>query len=92
MDQNFQEFCGFVTELLKPYNKNLEVKPGKKYFKLVSRDTNGSGGSVWAFVDKTTGEIFKPASYAAPAKHARGNVQDPKTYQNYPWTGPFYLR
>ena len=32
------------------------------------------GGSVHSFVNKATGEIFKPASHSAPAKHARGNV------------------
>jgi len=48
---------------------------GRKYAKLVARrDDAGKGGCVYAFVDKKTGEIFKPASWAAPAAHARGNV------------------
>jgi hypothetical protein len=29
---------------------------------------------IWAFVERTTGDIFKPASFNAPAKYARGNI------------------
>ena len=29
---------------------------------------------VYAFIEKETGNILKPASWAAPAKHARGNI------------------
>ena len=32
-------------------------------------------GSVHAFVDKNTGEVFKPASYNAPAKHVRYDLR-----------------
>ena len=46
----------------------FKVTIGKKYAKLC-RDN-----SVHAFIDKNTGDIFKPASWNAPAKHARGNV------------------
>lgn len=41
---------------------------GRKYEKL----TNGR--AVVAFIEKKTGDIFKPASWSAPAKHARGNI------------------
>lgn len=43
----------------------------KKKYILVVRDN-----SAYAFVDKVTGDIFKPASYKSPAKHARGNIYD----------------
>ena len=49
--------------------------------------------SVWAFIDRTTGDVLKPASYKAPAKHARGNIFDEKggmgSMSSY---GPAYLR
>ncbi len=32
--------------------------------------------SAWAFVDRTNGDVLKPASWRAPAKHARGNIFD----------------
>lgn len=44
------------------------TKGGRKYAKLV-RDN-----SVHCFVNKSNGDILKAASYAAPAKHARGNI------------------
>jgi len=55
-------------------------KGGRKYAKLIRGENDPAtgdprpGGSVHSFVNKATGEIFKPASYSAPAKHARGNV------------------
>ena len=48
---------------------------GKRYVKVIRTETgNGSGRTVIAFVDRTTGDVFKPAGWKAPAKHARGNV------------------
>ncbi len=56
------------------------AKGGRKYAKLLRGENDPAtgeprpGGSVHSFVNKATGEIFKAASYSAPAKHARGNV------------------
>jgi hypothetical protein len=44
------------------------VSPGKKFLKVVS------GGSVRFFVDANTGDIYKAASFRAPAKGIRGNL------------------
>jgi len=44
----------------------------QKYHKIVSH------GSVVAFIDRETGDIFKPASWKAPAKGIRGNVLSEK--------------
>jgi hypothetical protein len=90
-ETNFNTFCDFVRTLLGPVNYDLEIEMGRKYMKLIMK-SGPSHSSVWGFVDKTTGEIYKPATWRAPAKHARGNVADPVTYQNYQWTGPHYLR
>ena len=46
---------------------------GRKYHKIVMEYENGSK-SVHAFVDKKTGEVYKPASFKAPAKHVRYNL------------------
>jgi len=48
--------------------KPITAKSGRRYIKLLD-DT-----SVFAFVDRTNGDVLKPASYKAPAKHARGNI------------------
>ena len=53
------------------------ITEGKKYFKVFKSEVKGeniSNGSIVAFIDKTTGDIFKPATYNTPAKHARGCV------------------
>tara|TARA_A100001201_G_scaffold14066_3_gene17113 strand:- start:3554 stop:3898 length:345 start_codon:yes stop_codon:yes gene_type:complete len=53
----------------------LEYEVGRKYIKVLSYlSHNGDkirGRSVWMFVDKKTGECYKPASYKAPAKYVR---------------------
>ena len=58
------------------------VKNGRKYYKIMQhefdtfRDRNEyREGSVHAFVDKNTGEVYKPASYNAPAKHVRYDLR-----------------
>ena len=53
----------------------LEMEVGRKYIKvwsyLVSNGERLNGNSCWMFVDKNTGEVYKPASYKAPAKGVR---------------------
>lgn len=56
----------------------LTFKPGRKYIKIVD-NSNGSA-SVYCFLD-FDGNIFKAASWKAPAKHIRGSVFD----ENYSW-------
>ena len=85
------------------------VKTGKKYYKIVQQELetwSGSkyygqyrDGSVHAFVDKETGEVYKPASWRAPAKHVRFNLSDVKQMKflcdpkNVDWAGGYlYLR
>lgn len=55
-----------------------EVEPrGRKYAKVV-RTRGGTGKYVIAFVEKATGNIYKPAGWARPAKHIRGNIYENK--------------
>ena len=53
----------------------LEMEIGRKYIKVWSYLSDAGdkirGRSVWMFVDKNTGECYKPASYKAPAKGVR---------------------
>ena len=53
----------------------LEIEEGRKYIKvwsyLVGDEGRIRGRSCWMFVDKNTGECYKPASYKAPAKGVR---------------------
>ena len=53
----------------------LEYEVGRKYIKvwsyLVGPEGRLYGRSCFMFVDKNTGECYKPASYKAPAKGVR---------------------
>ena len=51
---------------------------GKKYYKVVREEYDETNDrwrdtTVHAFVDSKTGDVFKPASWKAPAKHVRFN-------------------
>lgn len=69
----------------------FSVEFGRKYARVVKRDTDGGGGSVWGFVEILTGDIYKAAGWKAPAKHVRGNIATSGYGVDYTWTGPHYL-
>ena len=51
---------------------------GRKYIKVIQqdlRDGNYRDGGVHAFIDKKTGEVYKPASWKSPAKHVRYDMR-----------------
>jgi len=49
------------------------IESGRKYHKLIMETGSGSR-SVHAFVDKKSGDVYKAASFKAPAKHVRFNL------------------
>ena len=64
----------------------FDYQVGKKYIKVFNlqyrekcdyynRPAGYSAGSVTAFIDKNTGEVYKPASWKAPAKHVRYDLR-----------------
>ena len=60
---------------------------GKKYLKVVreeydERNDRWRDTTVHAFVDRKTGEVYKPASWKAPAKHVRYNLSNDLDRQN----------
>ena len=76
------------------FKNGLSVKSGRKFDKVIHDN------SVWGFVAKTdgvlkgipynVGDVFKAASWSAPAKHVRGTIFTDNTTW-YQWTGPNYL-
>ena len=70
------------------------IEEGRKYHKIVM-DT-GNQLSVHAFVDKKTGEVYKPASFKAPAKHVRFNlcIMSDREYllENADWAGSYLYK
>jgi hypothetical protein len=68
----------------------FSAQHGKKYVKIVRDDGQRS---VHSFIDKTTGDVLKPASWNAPAKHARGNIHDEHNGLKHMGPhGPAYLK
>ena len=74
-------------------NYHFMLTTGRKYHKIV----NDNGGGVHCFIDKQTGEVYKPASYNKPAKHVRYDMRliDERNamLSNADWAGSYlYLR
>ena len=84
----------------------FKIKTGKKFYKIVQMNFDTfqnrneyREGSVHAFVDKQTGQVYKPASWAAPAKHVRYDLRIIREREflfnsnNTGWAGGYlYLR
>lgn len=51
----------------------FSIQTGRRYIKINLHSSNGQT-FVHAFVDRTNGDVLKPATFKAPAKHARGNI------------------
>ena len=88
----------------------FDYKVGKKYIKVFNlqyseasdyynRPAGYRAGSVTAFIDKQTGQVYKPASWKAPAKHVRYDLRLIKDREflhnpkNTDWAGGYlYMR
>ena len=68
------------------------IESGRKYHKIIM-ETGAGSRSVHAFVDKKTGEVYKPASFKAPAKIVRFNlclIKDREwLLENADWAGSY---
>ena len=70
------------------------IEEGRKYLKIVM---NAQGSkSVHAFVDKKTGEVYKSASFKAPAKGVRFDLRLIKDrewlLENADWAGSYLYK
>ena len=82
------------------------IKKGRKYLKIINQqfdtfqDRNEyRDGSVHAFIDRETGDVYKPAGYNKPAKHVRYNLLERSdreflfNWRNTGWAGGYlYMR
>ena len=84
------------------------VQKGRKYLKIINQQYDDMGpnpsyeyknGSVHAFIDRETGDVYKPASWNAPAKHVRFDMRiiSERNFVHNPnntgWAGGYlYLR
>ena len=97
-DADTHEYHQRKIEELKSGKTDIDyvIESGKKYHKIIMIDGGGSR-SVSCFVDKKTGEIYKAASFRAPAKHVRYDFriieQREWVLANADWAGGWlYLR
>ena len=84
------------------YPVRFRMEFGRKYIKVIQQDLRDGGyrdGGVHAFIDKNTGEVYKPASWKSPAKIVRYDLRLIKDRANLhnprftDWAGGYlYLR
>ncbi len=80
---HLDSFLGDCQEMLNEHYESklpglkvptIKVYPGGKYYKVAKKD-NSHNESVWFFVSKEDGLVWKAASWKAPAKNfPRGNI------------------
>ena len=103
------EYCGSLEANYQQrypnssHNKEFKMQLGRRYWKILQWDFDRDGvkfsESIHAFVDKNTGQVYKPASYKSPAKHVRYDMRLIKDRANLhnpnftDWAGGYlYLR
>lgn len=59
-----------------PYQQSFVYTEGKKFYKICRSSDGIKPSSSYGFVDKTTGDLYKAASWNAPANYVRGNIND----------------
>ena len=109
---NYPEYAREQLDAIENGTANLmkfKVYTGKRYYKIVQQEFETWEGSkyygqyrdasVHAFVDKKTGQIYKPAGWAKPAKHVRFDMRiiSERNFVHNPdntgWSGGYlYLR
>ena len=72
----------------------FDVVEGRKYWKIMMINNQES---VHAFIDKKTGDVFKPASWRGPAKIVRYDLriirEREMCFMNADWAGGYlYMR
>jgi len=60
------------------WTPKITFSEAKKYYKVWYHPLPSTSKSIHCFVEIATGNIFKPASWTAPAKGIRGNINNEK--------------
>ena len=73
-DGTYKGLYKFTFKTGKKFHKVyfLQYEEANEYY---NRPAGYRAGSVTAFIDKNTGEVYKPASWKAPAKHVRFDMR-----------------
>lgn len=95
-DSSYHKDClNSIREGTYDFRTSFDIHPLRKYLKIVMN--YGDGRSVHCFVNKTTGDVLKSASWSSPAKGVRYNLLNKESretcYRNADWSGHYlYLR
>ena len=104
---NYPEYAQKQLDELENGTANLmkfRIQEGRKYYKIIQRNYDTfqnrneyRDGSVHAFIDRKTGQVYKPASWKSPAKHVRFDMRIIKEREvlldTCDWCGSYlYLR
>ena len=108
-NKELSKYAQYQLDAMENGTANLmkfRIQKGKKYYKIIQQDFDTfrdrneyRDGGVHAFVDKKTGEIYKPASWKSPAKYVRYDMRVIKEREyvlnpnNCGWAGGYlYMR
>ena len=93
-DDDTKEYHARKIDELKSGKCDIDyvIESGKKYHKVIL--VNGGGSrSVHCFIDKNTGEVYKPATWKSPAKGVRYDLrviaERENILQNCDWAGGY---
>jgi hypothetical protein len=88
----------FVAELNAKFPKDTPYKDvfvytvGKSFYKVCRSRDGVKPNSSYAFIDKANGDIYRSASWSAPANYVRGNINDPSGLDACDEYGVKYLK
>ena len=77
--EKMQEFIDTLNAkypVVESYDRKYAFTTGKRYYKIVRATQEDKVESSYGFVDIENGDLYKAASWSAPAKHVRGNILD----------------
>ena len=96
-----QEQLDKIREGTYNYRMKFYIVESRKYLRIehetgVNHDGSVTQKSIHAFIDKNTGEVYKPATWKSPAKHVRFNLLDKTSreecYRRADWAGSYLYK
>ena len=71
--ENATKFAQLLNDKFgeRPNRETLSIKAGRRFNKVVWQDENAQTRSVFAFIERSTGDLYKAAGYNAPANYVR---------------------
>ena len=96
-DLSVDHYAARLSDLMNGYcDMYFTVESARKFHKVWNQDQDGSHRSIAFFVDKKTGDVYKPASIKAPAKGVRYRLLDEtsreEAMKRADWSGAYLYK